>query len=395
MKFLFTVVLSLAFIVSKGQTNNLYLTDLIELRKKIEQTPSFKSQIKGQKLIEYNNIYETLKSDSVYTNSDYKYFHNLSQLFFPIQDNHLGFFKIKNSTESIDSKFNGNIDSLKSILEKKSIDSVEGIYFYYNDYTIGLYKKSTSEYIGVVIDSKSKMWVKGQIIVRLYETLPYYFKAIYTDTKYNILTLYQIEKYSHHSLVNLDYSKVIRQVDHINISKSSSLFQFTNIASDIQYLRIENFSADPLKMKKSQYFFDSIKNLQTAQNLILDLRNNTGGADKVSKKFYKFIKKYTESGKVYILVNNRTISQGEILTSQLKKLNNVIILGQTTNGSLTYGSNYGKWEKLPSQNYSVYLTDMNDHKELLPYENYGIIPNKVLSENIDWIEQTIEIIRTK
>jgi hypothetical protein len=63
--------------------------------------------------------------------------------------------------------------------------------------------------------------------------------------------------------------------------------------------------------------------------------------------------------------------------------------------SLTYGSNYGKWEKLPSQNYSVYLTDMNDHKKLLPYENYGIVPNKILSENADWVEQTIEIIRRK
>jgi C-terminal processing protease CtpA/Prc len=146
-------------------------------------------------------------------------------------------------------------------------------------------------------------------------------------------------------------------------------------------------------MQKSQQFYDSIKNLLSGPNLILDLRNNDGGANKVSKKFLKLIRHYTKTGQVYVLINNGTLSQGEIFTLQLKQLKNVKTLGQTTRGMLTYGSNYGNRVKLPSQSFEVYITDMKGDKRLIPYENYGINPDITLSDTKDWIEQTIEIIR--
>jgi len=148
-------------------------------------------------------------------------------------------------------------------------------------------------------------------------------------------------------------------------------------------------------MQQSNEFYDSIKNLLTASNLILDLRNNDGGANKVSKKFLQLIRQYTKNGKVYILVNNGTLSQGEIFTLQVKQLQNVTILGQTTKGMLTYGNNYGKREKLTSNSFEVYITDMKGDKRLIPYENYGINPDIILLDTKDWIEQTIEIIRKK
>jgi C-terminal processing protease CtpA/Prc len=148
-------------------------------------------------------------------------------------------------------------------------------------------------------------------------------------------------------------------------------------------------------MQKSKDFYDSIKNLLIEPNLILDLRNNEGGANKVSKKFLTLIREYTRKGKVYTLVNNGTLSQGEIFTLQLMRLQNVKVLGQTTKGMLTYGSNYGKREKLPSKSFEVYITDMKGDKRLIPYENYGINPEIVLTDRKDWIEQTVEIIHKK
>ena len=172
-------------------------------------------------------------------------------------------------------------------------------------------------------------------------------------------------------------------------------FSFKNIETGIQYLHIKHFLADRIKMQKSKEFYDSIKNLLTEPNLILDLRNNDGGANKVSKKFLKLIKKYTKNGQVYILINNGTLSQGEIFTLQLKRLKNVKTLGQTTKGMLTYGSNYGVRRKLPSQSFEVYITDMRGKgaKKLMPYENYGVSPDIILNNTKDWIEQTLEIIR--
>jgi C-terminal processing protease CtpA/Prc len=120
-----------------------------------------------------------------------------------------------------------------------------------------------------------------------------------------------------------------------------------------------------------------------------------GGAIKVSKKYLTLIKPYVKNGDVYVLVNNGTMSQGEIFTLQLKQLDNVKVLGQTTNGTLMYGSNYGKTEKLPSKAFQIYITDMDGDKRLLPYEVFGVNPDITLSNISDWVEQTVEIIRKK
>lgn len=401
--FMFTIV----FVSSQAQTSNSYQTDLTELQKILQKTPSYKDQIKGQKRTDYNRLFQTLLSDTVNNVSDYKYFYNLAQLFFPIRDNHLAFYQIANFPSATDfPTFKGNLDSLKFALSKKSLDSIEGIYHYDKYYTVGLFKKDKSEYVGVVLDTEISNWKKGQVAIYLYEDSPNYFKAIYAHPKFKNYNLYQIEKFSHHSLVNSYfyssfsekvYSKIIQEVDLINLPKNIGDFSFKNIETGIQYLHIKHFSADRIKMQKSKEFYDSIKNLLTAPNLILDLRNNDGGANKVSKKFLTLIKQYTKNGKVYILINNGTLSQGEIFTLQLKQLQNVKTLGQTTKGMLTYGSNFGKREKLPSQSFEVYITDMKGKsaKKLLPYENIGIKPDIILVDTKDWIEQVIEIIWKK
>ena len=405
MKFLQLFLLTIIFVTSQAQTNRTYKSDLFELQYILKNTPSYSDQIKGQSLISYNSLFEKLLSDTVKNASDYKYFYNLAQLFFPIRDNHLTFYQIANFPSATDfPTFKGNLDSLKSVLTTKPLDSLEGIYHYDKYYSIGLFKVDKTEYIGVVLGTETTNWKKGQVAIHLYEYLPNYFKAIYAHPKFKNYILYPIERYTHHSLINSYfyssfsekiYSKKQSENDFTNLPKNIEDFSFKNIETGIQYLHLKHFSADRVKMQKSKEFYDSIKNLLTEPNLILDLRNNDGGANKVSKKFLKLIKQYTNNGHVYILVNNGTLSQGEIFTLQLKRLQNVKTLGQTTKGMLTYGSNYGKREKLPSQSFEVYITDMKGDKRLIPYENYGINPDIILLDTKDWIEQTIEIIRKK
>lgn len=405
MKFLQLFFVTIIFVTSQAQTNNTYQSDLIELKNLLQKTASYKDQIKGQSKLTYNGLFEKLLSDTVKNASDYKYFYNLAQLFFPIRDNHLTFYQIANFSSDIDfPTFKGNLDSLKSLLASKPLDSLEGIYHYDKYYSVGLFKVNKAEYIGVVLKTEITNWKKGQIAIHLYEYLPNYFKAIYAHPKFKNFILYPIERYTHHSLINSYfyssfseevYSKNKGQNDFTNLPKNIADFSFKNIDTGLQYLHIKHFSADRERMQKSKEFYDSIKDLLTEPNLILDLRNNNGGANKVSKKFLTLLRKYTKNGQVYILLNNGTLSQGEIFTLQLKQLQNVKTLGQTTKGMLTYGNNYGKKEKLPSQSFEVFITDMGGDKKLLPYENYGINPDIILLDTKDWIEQTIEIIRKK
>jgi C-terminal processing protease CtpA/Prc len=98
---------------------------------------------------------------------------------------------------------------------------------------------------------------------------------------------------------------------------------------------------------------------------------------------------------LYVVVNNGTLSQAEILTLELKQLKNVVTIGQTTKGMLTYGSNYGNRERLPSGRFEIYPTDMKGSKKHLQYEDYGINPDIFLKDDTDWIEQVVAIIRKK
>jgi hypothetical protein len=419
MRIVLVVVFYLFAIASNGQINT-YLEDLAALKFVLQKTPSYKSQIKGDKQALFNSLYERLASDTTSNPHSFKYFYNLSQLIFPLKDNHLGFYQIAvydnfKNKERIDSfigtkefldypTFHINIDSLKNVLAKRPADSVEGIYNYGRFYSVGLFKRVDKEYVGVIIDSDVNLWRNGQIAIHLYEYAPNLFKAIYGHPLSKNFILQTNEKYRNQSLVNsyfyssysLDiYSKQHRTVDYVNLSKNSSKFELKSINGDIQYLLLRSFQRHSITTQQSKNFYDSIKNVLTAKTLILDLRNNEGGATKESRKYLRLLKKFTRNGNLYVLLNNGTLSQAEIFTLQLKKLKNVTTVGQTTKGMLAYGSNYGKRERLPSGRFEIYPTDMKGNAKLLQYEDYGINPDIILRDNRDWIEQTVEIIRKK
>ncbi len=419
MRIILVVVFYLFVIASNGQINT-YLEDLAALKFVLQKTPSYKSQIKGDKQALFNSLYERLASDTTSNPHSFKYFYNLSQLIFPLKDNHLGFYQIAaydnfKNKERIDSfigtkefldypTFHINIDSLKNELAKRPADSVEGIYNYDRFYSVGLFKRVDKEYVGVIIDSDVNLWRKGQIAIHLYEYAPNVFKAIYGHPLYKYFILQTNEKYRNQSLVNSYfyssyssdiYSKQHRTVDYVNLSKNSSKFELKSINGNIQYLLLRSFQRNKITIQQSKNFYDSIKNILTGKNLILDLRNNEGGATKENRKYLRLLKKFTRNGNLYVLLNNGTLSQAEIFTLQLKKLKNVTTVGQTTKGMLAYGSNYGKRERLPSGRFEIYPTDMKGNTKLLQYEDYGINPDIILRDDRDWIEQTVEIIRKK
>jgi Peptidase family S41 len=401
----------------QAQTNP-YLTDLSALKAILKKTPSYKSQIKGKQLALYKDLYDRLLTDTSSKVNSYNYFYNLAQVIFPLKDNHLAFYQIPDvenfkdqerieqfitTKEFLDyPKYTGNLDSLKSALTAKPAESIEGIFHYGQFYSVGLFKSGNKEYQGVVLESVVPLWQKGQLAIHLYEYTPNLFKAIYGHPVTKNFMLQPIEKYQNQALVNSYfygsyaqnvYSKKLQQIDFVNLPKNAPKFELKQVADDIQYLAVRTFQIDPSNAEKSAVFLDSIKNSLTAANLILDLRNNAGGAKKMASKYVQLIREYTQKGNVFILINNGTLSQAEILTLRLKKFKNTKTLGQTTKGMLSYGSNYDKREKLPSQHFEIYVTDMKNPARLLNYEDIGINPDIFLDEQSNWIDQAIKIIR--
>lgn len=400
--------------------DNAYLSDLTALKSLIQKTASYKTQIKGDKQSQYYELLNRLSKDSPNQSNSYLYFYQLVQLVFPLKDNHLGFYEIPNhqnftSVELIDSfakskavldypTYSINIDSLQATLSQKPLDSIEGIYHYDKYYRVGLFKIRSNEYIGVIVDSETNLWLKGQIAIHLYEFAPKLYKAIYGHPLFKTYTYQPIEKFQHQSLVNAYfygsysqsvYTKKWPIQDFVNLPRGASKFSFNDLNNSIQYLSVRTFEANAYTAQLSQKFYDSIKHLLVAPNLILDLRNNEGGAEKEMIRYLKLMKEYVKTGHLYVLVNNSTLSQGELFILQLKQLNNVTILGGPTKGMMAYGSNYGRTEKLPSGKFAFYGTDMINGSKLLQYEDVGIQPDVFLRDDEDWIAQLIKLIQKK
>ncbi len=419
MRILFFALLMLPALVSIAQSGS-YAKDLAALNAIIRKTPSFKTQIKGEKLTSYNALYTRLASDSVKNLKGYSYFYNLSQLIFPIRDNHLGFYELPDyrnyrSKQAIDSfvltkefldypRMELDLDSLRIILSAKPADSVEGIYHYDKYYRVGVFRIKANELVGLILDSDIDLWLKGQVAIHLYESAPNVFKAIYGHPLYKNFILQQNEKYRNQSLINsnfygsysrLSYSKQLKKTDYVNLPESADMFKLEYIQKNVQYLLLQTFQANPETSKRSQRFYDSIKNSLQGSVLILDLRNNAGGAKKEMKRYYSLLRNYIRKGQLYVLINNGTLSQAEIFTLKLKKLKNVTTVGQTTRGALSYGSNYGRRVRLPGGRIEIYPTDMNDNFGLLKYEDRGIDPDLILDEKSNWIEQVIRIAKTE
>lgn len=399
--------------VSKSQ----YQTDLDKLYAVLQQTPSFKAQIKGEALARYKKLYDSLGKLDGDRLSSSDYFISLSQMFFPIRDNHLGFYEVFDNKHLADTasyrKFRMDLekasyetvlldlDSLKQVLSNKNLSDVEGIYHYGKYYSFGLYKNGANQYRGVILDSKIPHWKKGQVLVSLFKDGPDSFRAVYANPLTKKLYLYPNEKFRNQSLINsyfspsflnANYKKTTDTLDFVNVNKKTPAFELRNLRNDVQYLRLGNFSAHPSMMPISDSFYESMKDSLSAENLIVDLRNNTGGAEKVSGKFFKLIKKHASRAQIFVLVNNGTLSQGEIFLLQLKPIKNVRSYGQTTQGKIAYGSNYGTRVKLTSGQHEVYITDMKDKKGLVKYENVGVKPDVIFDSSTDWLERLLVLI---
>lgn len=189
------------------------------------------------------------------------------------------------------------------------------------------------------------------------------------------------------------YKKNPGEKDWVNIPRTEPAFQFSSINSSVQYIRIGTFSAARKEQLASSVFYNQIKDSLNAPHIIIDLRNNNGGSESVSKKYIALIKKLAKKSSLHVMFNFGTMSQGEIFILRLLTINGIKTYGQKTMGTLAYGSNYGKTERLPGGKFQVYITDMKNKKKLLQYESIGIDPGITLNAGTDWIGQLLELIK--
>ena len=405
--FLYIILLLLPYI-SFSQNR---LNDLTILKDIIKKTPSFKSQIKGQRKKEFDKLYEklTLKVDE--KNTELQHFENLSELVGQINDNHFvlqyipdtSFDWERYSDKLYVSKFlkkdyilnhpkvKINIDSLELSLKNKQTNEVEGIYYFQSSsHKIGVFKVNDSVYNGMILESLYPIWEKGDLCFVLKEKSPNYFHSINYLISQKTLQFNKNEKYKDGELLGYNISKTIKKNSYPFIPDSLKKFYSYKINSNTRYVRLGDFMVNPSNKKRSSIFFNELKSSMNEKVILLDLRNNNGGYFVISRPFLKLFKRYSKKNEIKVLINRKTVSNTEQFVIRLKKYNNVTLFGEDTEGMITYGSNYGRQIPLKSKGLFVYPTDMRGLKKDLQYETIGISPNIYLSKDSDWIEQVLK-----
>lgn len=380
MKKLLTTILllNLFFCVYAQEKTN--IADLDFFYQELQKTPSFKDQLKSDK--SYPQLYEKLKKE-LNTDDEFEVFQKLVQLVLPLRDNHLGFYRTPDSTFNFKKTVPlSMVTSLQKKYEDLPLDSLEGIY-HNGKLDFILYKLTAKTYqmVSLADGSIKNLFFKNHYgsydVIQLVKS-PYSFVLTRSISLRNGL------------LVGLPFYKGDGK-SFYNVLTRKQNYEYKVLANETGYLSLGTFSSSDKTIKEATDFFNQIRPAITAKTLIVDIRNNGGGGFKNSMQFISFLKNF--NGKIYILQNGFTVSNAEQFILKLKEKANVVTLGETTKGMITYGSNYGSKILLPSKRFTFYPTDMSGSKKELAFEGIGIKPDVELNYKQDWVEQTITYIK--
>jgi hypothetical protein len=388
-----------------GQESNSYLRDLDVLYQTLQKTPGYKDQIKGQRQKEYLQLYRRLK-DAQVGPSVLDTFYHFSKLLWPIKDMHLGLWQVWDRNISIDklkdsayiaayrrksafknaTKITVDLDSLEGLLQKSPLDSIEGIYSAGTFGKIGIFRTSVRDsLLGVILSPGFRNSERGELFGIFSEHAAGKFRAIYTDLFTKSLVYSRDIGFGQGMFSRLDLRK--EKAFNYALFWGREPFSYKVISPKAQYLHLGNFQSSDSNLKIAREFYERIKDSLTAPNLIVDLRGNGGGGERCSDQFLKLIKRYASKGKVYVLINRFVMSNAERFALALKGTKNVKLYGETTAGVIAYGRNDGHVVLLPSGRFQVYDTDMKDPANYLQYEEVGIVPDVLLDNKSDWVNQ--------
>jgi len=371
--------------------------DLELLNKKVRKTPSYKTN----KTV-YNN--QLLRTEKEITNLDsgYECFVQLNKLLLSLTDNHsriygsdeganegirndsIKFDKFKNSKLfNIYPRPNINLDSLKNALKKQPTESIEGIYSIDGYMKLGVYKVSKDNiYRAIVLESKNKLWETGEV---LYTLIPYgnnYLLAVggRFDSKRMVVHTERIE--------NGVFLTTRFQKDPSQPNYSVSLYPESNylrkeISPEITYLKIGSFNSWYPKLSEAEKFYKSLEGTLIKKNLIVDLRDNGGGGKRNSDILLTILKDYLKNNSIYVLINNRTVSNAEQFAYKLGAFDNCKTFGNRTNGAVAYEVKDSSYN-LHCGDFMAILTSKK-HSKFLKLESVGLEPDVKLKTETDWM----------
>ena len=394
-------------VYASGQENVKFIQDLDFLYLHLKECVSYQTQRRSQKLLyhKYIEIRKTAELRNLSVLNQYILLYDLMDVVND-QNNTIqlneGMFSYANLTlkdtpnsVSTQDKFFSfpilhlSADSLMRELRSKPLQSVEGIYPYNDSIEIGVFLYEPNKYLGIILNSKDPSW----------HSLEPVFYIVHKDSNSYRIVGKNFNNKGIYSNLSKIYNGVIKS---LNLHKKNSIctistpefhqnFIFTTLNNHMSYLKLGSFNYSTSELKIIQSFQILFEDSLYTPNLIVDVRNNDGGYNQISKSFYKYLKKY--SGNLFILMNYHTAHEAERFILKLNYRKNVTLLGDTTRGAFSYAQSNPSLQTSPSGVFKIALTNYKKGwRKYLYYENVGIAPSISLSNCENWIKQTQDII---
>lgn len=263
--------------------------------------PGFKDNVTNENRSFYNQFKKDLQEAALASKNELACFKVLTQFVEFFKDNHSS-IRMKmpvideSNTVSVEDFKSSNIFLSREIINLNDTDikqyplkDVRGIYKTKDSaYTVMVIESKTAlrDYVGIIVDSNSKIWKPGQVKFELKETPTGGLEALV------FLRNHSIRFYPNYSLINgiLGTSWFKTSLNRYNDEtvNASNKFYYQNLQDSISYLRIPSFSGRRSAIIDSLYK-EAFPKIKTTPYLIIDVRNNGGGSDSNANPLLRYI----------------------------------------------------------------------------------------------------------
>lgn len=360
------------------------MTALNEVSEVIKSSKSYKDQVTTANLrIELQEwreqIKEEIKNDSLSTFFCVGYIQKYISF---IKDRHNEIYWIPEDIPVNISSYSKNIDTTLT-----ASDSISGIYFAGSD-KILVKKSAEDEWLGITLNSNSKAWTKGKIRLRIKKTSPKTFE-IFEFYKNGLLFYQNTISISEGRIHSTFWNKEDNYFFNKNHAEN---FNYISLNPSFDYVGIKTLSRTKALMKEADKFYDETLQKLEKENLIIDLRNNSGGSLKQAKPLIKYVKRNSSLKTIYVVINFKTSSAAELAVLELLEDNRTKLVGENSRGMLAYGYGNKAYKTTTScMDYNITLSTKHNNKAFAQYETKGLTPDVKLSNTTSWIEQIINI----
>lgn len=321
MKFSIVVLLSILHTFVKAQNCNCenelqFVTNYYETN-----LPGFTDNVNDSNRQAYLNFKEELKlKANKFCDDKSECFKLLTYYVEFFKDNHSGidyndYQKVNESNpkdleEFLNSdlfKKHETIDLNSICFKKRELQSIQNTYQSKDSiYTVNIIeqKNGVRDYIGVITDSRTPLWARGQVKFELKKKANNKFDMLVYMRDHSIKYFNDIE-FKNGILANNWFNTELKQRHTYNIDAPKDLI-FKEINSQINYIHIPTFSGY-WSAKLDSFYSKYDKAIQSKPYLIIDVRNNGGGSDDNANPLLKYIYSkpfYSDKVELYVTEEN-------------------------------------------------------------------------------------------